>query len=311
MSRAHLAPPAPAGLEWLQPFVDAGVLSAVDVAFGALVDRMLAPSPPKPPDRQSVVLAAALCSRSPRLGHVALDITTVASTAAVDAPVDDAATVEQLEWPDPERWLATLERLFRNGRLDPVVRSGQNRLDTGQPSALMVFDNGLLYLERYFAYEERVAVSLRGLANDTAATGPDAALDAVAELFPVDGAQRRAAAHAVSNRLTVIAGGPGTGKTYTITRVLAALIADADRPVRIGLAAPTGKAASRMKEALNAAAADLPKGRGWWISVRRRFTVSWAITMGFGSGTTGTTRCPSMWSSSTRCRWSRCRSWVD
>lgn len=263
MSRAHLAPPAPAELEWIQPFVDASVLSAVDVGFGALVDRMLVPRAQNPADRQSVVLAAALCSRAPRLGHVALDVTTVASTAAVDVParVHDTAGTEPLEWPDPEMWLATLQRFFRNGWLDPVVRGGQNRLDTGEPAALMVFANGLLYLERYFAYEERVAASLRGLAN-APTVGSDAALEAIAAMLPGDGPQRRAAEHALSNRLTVIAGGPGTGKTYTITRVLAALIADAARPVRIGLAAPTGKAASRMKEALYAAATDLAEGPG-------------------------------------------------
>ncbi len=267
MSRSHFTPEVPVGLDWLQPFVDAGLLSAVDVGFGALVDRLVPGSSLKADRRRMVVLAAALCSRAPRRGHVAVDIATVADTAAIDTtppPTERGSVppVDELYWPDPQEWLHTLEHLFTTGRLDAVMRDGQNRLDTGDAAKLMVFANGLLYLERYFTYEERVAVALRHLAQDTMGGGSDQAIQAIASLLPEGGPQRRAAEHAVSRRLTVIAGGPGTGKTYTITRVLAALGPNAQRPVRIGLAAPTGKAASRMKEAINAAAVDPQSGVG-------------------------------------------------
>ena len=69
--------------------------------------------------------------------------------------------------------------------------------------------------------------------------------------------QRVAAVMALSGRLTIVSGGPGTGKTTTVVGVLACLL-DARADVRIALAAPTGKAAQRMQEALLARAGDLP-----------------------------------------------------
>lgn len=69
--------------------------------------------------------------------------------------------------------------------------------------------------------------------------------------------QRVAAVMALSGRLTIVSGGPGTGKTTTVVGVLACLL-DARADLRIALAAPTGKAAQRMQEALLARARDLP-----------------------------------------------------
>lgn len=69
--------------------------------------------------------------------------------------------------------------------------------------------------------------------------------------------QRVAAAVALSGRVTVVSGGPGTGKTTTVVGILACLL-DADPHLRVALAAPTGKAAQRMLEALQARAAQLP-----------------------------------------------------
>jgi exodeoxyribonuclease V alpha subunit len=79
--------------------------------------------------------------------------------------------------------------------------------------------------------------------------------DPVAGLFPDardDSAQVHAARTALVRRLTVITGGPGTGKTYTLARILALLIADEKniKPELIRLAAPTGKAADRMKQSV-------------------------------------------------------------
>ncbi|MFM0670984.1 AAA family ATPase [Paraburkholderia sediminicola] len=69
--------------------------------------------------------------------------------------------------------------------------------------------------------------------------------------------QRVAAVMALSGQLTIVSGGPGTGKTTTVVGVLACLL-DARADLRIALAAPTGKAAQRMQEALLARAGDLP-----------------------------------------------------
>ncbi len=269
MSRAHLTPRAPTGLQWIQPFVDVGVLNAVDLGFAQLVHQNLADRSIRPADQRMVVLAAALAARAPQRGHVAVDLAQVAATAAVDSPPlrsqsgdIPGLTVADLPWPDPTKWVKTLQTQLDKGRLDGIVRGPQAPLGLGLPVELMVYDRGLLYLERYYSYEFSVKKALSDLAGSQtlpASLSNAAARDTLDELFEDSGPQRAAAEHAISHRLTVIAGGPGTGKTYTLTRVLAALLS-ADPQPRIGLAAPTGKAASRMKDAIGEATDELDSG---------------------------------------------------
>jgi exodeoxyribonuclease V alpha subunit len=129
---------------------------------------------------------------------------------------------------------------------------------------------GRLYLYRYWAYQEALARGLLGRASwtDTARQldGTSAAARGLRErldaLFPrstalapgeIDG-QRVAASVALLRRLCVVSGGPGTGKTTTVTKILALLVESAaERTPRIELAAPTGKAAARMVEAIRQA----------------------------------------------------------
>jgi exodeoxyribonuclease V alpha subunit len=128
----------------------------------------------------------------------------------------------------------------------------------------LVWDGERLYLQRYWSYEVAVADALVGRARPcSAAAGPPAdvvaaAIDArfgpVADPGGRVDAQRQAVEAALGSHLSVIAGGPGTGKTTTITALLqvvaAAASASATLPPRVALAAPTGKAAARMNEAL-------------------------------------------------------------
>ncbi|MFM0062278.1 AAA family ATPase [Paraburkholderia aspalathi] len=135
---------------------------------------------------------------------------------------------------------------------------------------LVIDGQGRLYLARYYDYERRLARSLvaHAGANAGASAGVDA--DATAQMLherllryfglPQDDEvdwQRVAAVMALSGHLTIVSGGPGTGKTTTVVGVLACLL-DARADLRIALAAPTGKAAQRMQEALLARAGDLP-----------------------------------------------------
>lgn len=128
-----------------------------------------------------------------------------------------------------------------------------------------------LYLRRYHCYERTVATGLlqrvAPLAADAAAALPApriaAVLDALFGEAPADPApnwQKVACALALRQRLAVITGGPGTGKTYTVARLLAAVLALAPRPhaLRIQLAAPTGKAAARLSESLQQSLHALP-----------------------------------------------------
>ena len=136
----------------------------------------------------------------------------------------------------------------------------------GEPRPLVLDGEGRLYLHRYFDYERRLAARvLRFAAGPGVPADREGELRAqLDELFPAstDGApdwQKLAAALAVRGRLTLISGGPGTGKTTTVVRILACLLA-AWPKLRVALAAPTGKAAARMVEAVRQGAAALPAG---------------------------------------------------
>ncbi len=141
--------------------------------------------------------------------------------------------------------------------------------DAAALKPLVVDDDGRLYLARYYDDERRLANAVVAHAKERGAAGPfDADADAAVlaarleRFFGPPGQsevdwQRAAAALSLSSRLTVVSGGPGTGKTTTVVGMLACLL-DADPALTIALAAPTGKAAQRMQEALLARAASLP-----------------------------------------------------
>jgi exodeoxyribonuclease V alpha subunit len=182
-------------------------------------------------------------------GHVCLTLAELAAQAGTsDAPVPRRLGAAA--------WRATL------------LASGV----VGTPDApgampLILDTDDRLYLHRYFDYERRLARRLtqaRRAPPDPLAATP--ALRArLNELFAGNGAhtpgaadwQQLAAALALRGRLTVISGGPGTGKTTTVVNLLACLLA-LDPNCRIALAAPTGKAAARMTDAIRERALHLP-----------------------------------------------------
>ncbi|QXC63296.1 exodeoxyribonuclease V subunit alpha [Aquihabitans sp. G128] len=237
------APFVPASVEVLRPFVDAGVVGAGEVHLAATVARL---SPGTDP---LVLLAVAVAARAPQLGHVGIEL-----AAAADRVLDrfDEVAVA-LPWPDAGPWAAALAS-------SPAVAAPADA--RREPLAPLVWDGTRIYLQRYWAYEAEVAADLR-LRAGASAGGP--AIDhAIAELFPAPGEggpdlQLAAATVALGHRLSVIAGGPGTGKTRTVARLLAAAqrAAAADgRNLEVALAAPTGKAAARMTEAVRQAVAE-------------------------------------------------------
>jgi exodeoxyribonuclease V alpha subunit len=131
--------------------------------------------------------------------------------------------------------------------------------------APLVLDRGRLYLRRYWRFETRVAQAIAARlatfeAPDTARLRAtlDALFGGAADAATFDW-QRAACALAPGGRLSVITGGPGTGKTYTVARLLALLFALAPDPgaLRVALAAPTGKAAARLKQAIDGALGEL------------------------------------------------------
>ncbi|MBB5445890.1 MULTISPECIES: AAA family ATPase [unclassified Paraburkholderia] len=159
--------------------------------------------------------------------------------------------------------------LLASGMASDGAADAPDGTDAATLRPLVIDAQGRLYLARYYDYERRLAHALVAhatgearSANAGADTAPAALRERLLRYFgpskddDVDW-QRVAAVMALSGRLTIVSGGPGTGKTTTVVGVLACLL-DARTDLRIALAAPTGKAAQRMQEALLARAGDLP-----------------------------------------------------
>ena len=152
-----------------------------------------------------------------------------------------------------------------------LMRSCTTLVGTDETAvAPLRLDGARLYLDRYWREERRLAASLLARNRMRSDTGDLAELgDAIRAAFPDEeyGEQRLAAAVALLRDLAVIAGGPGTGKTTTVARIvaLAQSRAPAGAPPLIGLCAPTGKAAARMQEAVGASvrASTIHRLLGW------------------------------------------------
>ncbi|MBB2989784.1 exodeoxyribonuclease V alpha subunit [Mycolicibacterium iranicum] len=183
---------------------------------------------------ERVALAVALAVRALRSGSVCVDLRSVAAQAGMP----------ELPWPAPEEWLQAV-------RDSPLA--GKQVLRIYSDAA-----GDLLYLDRYWREEQQVCDDVLALLSSprrTTVTGLD-------RLFPAGWEEQRTAAHAaLTQSLTVLTGGPGTGKTTTVARLLAAIADQAATagapPPRMALAAPTGKAAARLQDAVAAEVSKL------------------------------------------------------
>ena len=221
-----------------------GALRAVDHALATTLRRLA------PEADGEVLAAAALASVAVANGHAGLDLRD--PRRLCDLPEGSA-------WPAPEPW----QQALAASTLVSVPDDG----DAPAPShAPLVLEHGLLYLRRYREYERQLAAGLRRLAQAPLVTADGAQLAPLFDaLFPNarsgQDRQARAAAVALRHGLMLITGGPGTGKTTTITRLLVLLAAQAralGAPApRMALAAPTGRAAERMAESLRRAVAQI------------------------------------------------------
>jgi exodeoxyribonuclease V alpha subunit len=108
----------------------------------------------------------------------------------------------------------------------------------------------------FFEAEKKIAFRLLALNSKACTTFPSQKL---VDYFSEEGPQREAAKLALDRNLAIITGGPGTGKTYTLARIIALLLDAGEDLKRIQLTAPTGKAADRMKQAVEEACGALPK----------------------------------------------------
>lgn len=221
----------------LETLKDSGRLRTLDHALAASLGRLRADTP------EAVTLAAALASLAVSQGHAGFD------PAMPQQLVDD-----DVAWPPAAAW----RRQLRESPWVAVPADPQDISD----DAPLVLENGLLYLRRYREYERQLASGLQRIGRQTLPLpGLQALAPLFARLFPqaAEGIdhQARAAAVALRHPLALVTGGPGTGKTTTIARLLLLLVAqarlaDGEAP-RVALAAPTGRAAERMAESVRLA----------------------------------------------------------
>ena len=232
--------------ELLRPFNAAGVLVAADMHAAVRLAELAGERD------ETVILAAALTVRGSRVGHVSVDLADVRRSTVVG---EDDIDLDSLPWPDPDAWMAAVAA-------SSLVDGEEAGPESARP--LRLSSSGL-YLDRLWRDEVALAGDLLARAPVDRA-GAQPAEDLLDQLCPGSESsdQRAAVVTAVRRRLTVIAGGPGTGKTTTVARILAVLFDEAGRtgtraPL-VALAAPTGKAAVRMEEAVRAEAQRLDAG---------------------------------------------------
>ncbi|HEY0332264.1 MAG TPA: exodeoxyribonuclease V subunit alpha [Stenotrophomonas sp.] len=221
----------------------AGTLRSLDVALAQSLQRLA-------PQTDDLTLAgAALASLAVASGHAGFD------PLRVEVLLDPHEASPPV-LPDPADWQRALAASRWVAQPTPDQAAAAD--------CLLVLERGLLYLRRYREYERRLASGLRRIAEPSLPTVDVTALAGVfAQLFPAatgtEDRQARAAALALRRALLLVTGGPGTGKTTTIARLLLLRIAQArvagTAEPRIALAAPTGRAAERMAESLRAAVA--------------------------------------------------------
>ena len=252
-------------VQWLNLWTGQGLLRHIDSAFAAQVLRLDAGAP------APLLVAAAVLAQMEGRGHTCLPLAElcqppVALLGWPAAAVDGAQGLKAM-WAHLPSTLADWQTALQVPRSSVGVRLA-DAPDQGQPMVLGgSADAPLLYLRRYAGYEQRVGQSLLQRASESLAVPEAAAREWLDRFFAphpeepnATDWQKVACAVALRARLSVITGGPGTGKTYTAARLLALLLAlhPDGSPLRVALAAPTGKAAARLKQSIDDALTRLP-----------------------------------------------------
>jgi exodeoxyribonuclease V alpha subunit len=241
----------------IQQLVVDGVLSPIHQAFGDTLQRLDSAA------SSDVLLAAVLCSEQLARGHVCLDLSE-AHTIVFPTSETDSKIRQYNNWPSEADWIENLQH-------SPLVTSVEPDATWESSSTPLVLDvdRRRLYLARYWYFEQRLAANIAGRLKQDLLRFDETRLQVeIAKLFPNrenvgSRDQRLAVANSVDRWFSVITGGPGTGKTTTVARLLALrlmqhLEAGNDRSeLRILLMAPTGKAAQRLNESLGRATQQL------------------------------------------------------
>ncbi len=218
-----------------------GILSLLDIHFAGFVERLAGTRDPQ------LWLAAAMASSYTGQGHICLDLSSLDQKRLLDA--EDGK--DPVVCPNLNDWCKKL-------RKTAVVGT------PGEYAPLILDDRSRLYLHRYWDYQEKLARSIRKRVHDDEEDMDMASLrESLERVFgtsfisgsPGQGEdidwQKVAAFTSLMKRFCVISGGPGTGKTTTIVRILALILEQTKSSnLRIALSAPTGKAAAKLQEAI-------------------------------------------------------------
>ncbi|RUO34222.1 exodeoxyribonuclease V subunit alpha [Aliidiomarina sanyensis] len=252
----------------LQAMVDTRLIRAIDAELPALLHRMA------PETRSEVWLLCALVSFQYGRGHTCIPWETFCKHADQLLGIDEGA-LARLSERQQKAWrthLRALQEMSSAALLEsPWIAASAGEQGVVQEAPL-TWSQGRFYLTRLFLAERQVRAAvtarLQPLAFDS-----DVLQAAIAEVFEPDQVrvqgvihwQSLACALAAQRPFTIITGGPGTGKTTTVVRLLAVLQRVRAGQARIQLAAPTGKAAARLTESIRDKIQELPDGLGHGI----------------------------------------------
>ena len=246
----------------LERLADAGLLRRLDSALAAFVAEQDAEAAP------ALLVSTAVLAQMEGRGHSCLPLQALASHPnEILAWPKEALRLQLSLWEQLPRQASDWLQALRRSPVVRVVPPGAVVADRGQPLVLWDGPAPLLYLRRYWDYERSVAahIAQRTAAGAVALDEPRVR-DWLGRLFGASAAvaeapdwQQLACALALRGRMSVITGGPGTGKTYTAARLLALLFATAPdaAQLRVALAAPTGKAAARLKQSIDSSLREL------------------------------------------------------
>lgn len=249
-------------LDKLKQLQSAGFFGSMDAQIAGLVSRVISNAD------EANIFAAALASRAVTMGNACADLADFAGKSWADILKSELPEKHDNEEPNEGEDNTAAENLTRLGvlpmeedwisALDPALFG--NGSETDSHRTLFIQKDGRVYLRRYWNYERMVENKLISLNRETGLKVDDKALSGY---FKKDDEHQKAAAHrTIANKLSLISGGPGTGKTHTLARAVALLDElnqASGRNFNVRMVAPTGKAAVRMVESVKKAKTELIK----------------------------------------------------